>query len=254
MALHFPQKPEIRLKSPPLSEVICQVRFPTILKILKDPPIEFQELVRARFPVLEVEQPLEFRMPSPLSSEQPQATSRPKIYRFKSTDTGTAISLAVDFFAVATKQYRHWEEFAENIELASEAARQAYEPSHATRIGLRYTNRFTQANTGLKDFDQVIDLLHPDLTAMLRSRAWSDPVEMANLLVLRDETAKLSLRTGCKTERGEPFFLLDLDYFEEGQLDLNTLPARVDRYHTVIYDAFRWSLKDEALDLFEPVD
>lgn len=55
MAINFPHKDEIPLSSPPLIEVVCQVRFPPILQIAKEVPSEFQEGVRHRFPQLELE-------------------------------------------------------------------------------------------------------------------------------------------------------------------------------------------------------
>jgi hypothetical protein len=38
MAFRFSQKPEIRLSNPPLNEVVCQVKFPPVLRIGKESP------------------------------------------------------------------------------------------------------------------------------------------------------------------------------------------------------------------------
>ncbi|MGC9359728.1 MAG: TIGR04255 family protein, partial [Anaerolineae bacterium] len=61
MSFGFPDVPEskeIRLVRSPLKEVVCQVRFPTILSIKHEDPTGLQERLRSRFPAFEVEQPI----------------------------------------------------------------------------------------------------------------------------------------------------------------------------------------------------
>jgi uncharacterized protein (TIGR04255 family) len=253
MPLKFPHQPDIRLEHAPLNEVVCQVRFPPILRIVKEDPSEFQEVIRQHFPLLNIEQGFSLRIPKPGSQAEAGAEALAKTYRFQTPDERTTISLAVDFFALSTQQYTHWSDFIKHLKLALKATRQVYKPAYASRIGLRYMNRFTLENTGLERFDQVLDIFQPDLVTLLRGSAWNDPVELLNQLVLTDNDAKLSIRTGFGTEKDEHFFLLDLDYFEEGKLTIEDLEKRVQRYHSVIYDAFRWCVKEESLSIFNPI-
>jgi uncharacterized protein (TIGR04255 family) len=44
--LYFPEVDDIRLQRVPLTEVIGQVRFPPILRIANENPVEFQEKIR----------------------------------------------------------------------------------------------------------------------------------------------------------------------------------------------------------------
>jgi len=78
-------------------------------------------------------------------------------------------------------------------------------------------------------------------------------LEMLSQTVLGDGKAKLATRTGFGKEKNEPYFVLDFDYYEEGQLPLKNLKRRIDRYHSKIYQAFRWCLLDESLTRFEPL-
>ena len=59
---------------------------------------------------------------------------------------------------------------------------------------------------------------------------------------------------GFGNEKKTPFFVLDFDYFEEGQLRIEKLTTIVEKYHARIYDAFRWCLKNESLKKFEPIE
>jgi uncharacterized protein (TIGR04255 family) len=254
MPLNFPHKPDVALENSPLIEVICQVKFPLILRIGKEDPSEFQDRVRGRFPELEVEHGFLMRIPGPASVGTPSAELQPKIFRFRTPDRQTAISLAVDFYALSTNRYSHWKDFAADLGLAQAAIQQVYQPAYATRLGLRFVNRFTQANTGYATMSQVLNLLRPELTAQLSSEAWSEPVSLLSQLVLSDGEAKLTLRTGYGEEQGEAFFLLDLDYYEEGRLTLDSLIERCTHYHEVIYDAFRWCLREESLAIFRPLN
>ena len=45
----FPEVERVIYERNPLDEVICQLRFPAILKI-DEPPIAFQEQIRTRYP------------------------------------------------------------------------------------------------------------------------------------------------------------------------------------------------------------
>jgi hypothetical protein len=42
----FPESERIIYAKNPLESVICQLRFPAILKISSEPPVEFQETLR----------------------------------------------------------------------------------------------------------------------------------------------------------------------------------------------------------------
>ena len=250
MALQFPRQPEVRLRDSPLTEVICQVRFPTILRIGEMQPTELQEMVRQVFPHLTVEQGMLIGVPRPGSKAAPSAESAPTTYRFLTSDRSTILSLAEDFYALSSTRYQHWDGFAELLELAHDAVIGVYQPAHATRIGLRYVNRFTTQNTATGSVDEMLSRFQPDLTALLRADGWTDPREMRNRLSLRNEEEQLTIQTGFGQEGDEQFFILDFDYFEDGELPLADLVLRCRRYHEVVYDAFRWCVPDETLRVF----
>jgi len=253
MSLNFPKKSEIRLGKAPLDEVVCQVKFSPILRISKEAPIDFQESIRTRFPGLELGQGVLVQFPPIGATDKPIVEASPKLYRFPASDGNTGVTLATDFFALSTKKYSRWRDFIRDLDLVASSVINTYRPAFATRIGLRFINRFTRKNTGCKTVPQILDLFRDEITCLLRADAWTEPHEMLAQIVLLDNKAKLALRIGFAREQGEPFFLLDFDYYEEGQMGLGDLANRVKRYHTRIYDAFRWCLLDESLPRFEPL-
>lgn len=250
MSLHFPEKPEIPLANPPLTEVVCQVRYPAILRIAKEHPVEFQERIRQRFPEYDIEQPFKLSIPGVGAVGEPSAELPPRLFRFTSVDGHTIATLAVDFFALSTTRYQHWSNFVDDLLVVSEAVQATYRPAYASRIGLRYVNRLSQTTTGLDNMQDILELIRPELTAVLRSDGWGNPEEWISQMVLPDRNGKLALRFVFNIKEAEPYFQLDFDYFEQGKIELSELSECVDRYHQIIYRAFRWCLFDESLAVF----
>lgn len=250
--LRFPQREDVRLQRAPLAEVICQVRFPSILRIASEQPVAFQERVRERFPQLAVEQGVVVHM-EPLGTMPPSAKPEPRIFRFKSADGNTVVSLALNFYALSTISYTHWRDFLELLRLVNQAACEVYDIPYAVRVGLRYINHLTLENTGANNVAELWEILRPELTVLLRGGCWDEPLEMLNNLVLAGEDSeRLTLRSGFRS-REAPIFLLDFDYFAEGNIPLEDLLTLCQRYHDVIYNAFRWCIPDEKLVVFDPI-
>ena len=117
-AAPFPETARVVYQRNPLAEVICQVRFPPVLRIEAELPAAFQERIRQRFPVYrgsesagmlggiavpdEIMQMVRDSFPGVLQ-KQPQA--------FASADEKWTVTLAKDFLALATTDYSRWENF-----------------------------------------------------------------------------------------------------------------------------------------------
>lgn len=253
MGITFPQQPEVRLKKSPLREVLCQVRFPPILRIGKEAPVDFQEAIRNRYPGLEVEQGVLLQFGINPVVEKPTMETSPKIYRFKSLDSKSSVALATDFFALSTTAYTHWHDFVNDFASVENAVQEEFTLPITSRIGLRFINQFTRKNTGCSSYQELLGLFRDDLTCFIRSEAWSEPAETISQFVIPDGKAKLTIRFGYGKEQKEQFFILDFDYFEEGQIEFKNLSKRLSRYHNQIYQAFRWCIKENSLERFDPI-
>jgi uncharacterized protein (TIGR04255 family) len=255
MPLNFPMVEDIHLANAPLREVICQVRFPCILRIAHEEPAEFQERIRARFPVLEVERGVVIEMEG--IERGGRAGFSPPVYRFQNADESRTVSLAPDFYALSTTEYGHWADFADDLTYVAEAAQDVYAIPYATRIGLRYINVLDTTFTDSGEFDDVLDLLREELTVMIRTEVILSP-ELAlqqTQVTTNGDRFKFRyglIREGTPPEPKEPKFLLDFDHYAEGNLKLDDLLDRCDHYHKAIYDAFRWCIAEDKLSVFQP--
>lgn len=250
MPIDFPAAVEIPLSSPPLDEVVCQVRYPPILRISQEEPAHFQELIRKRFPEFDKQQPLQIKLAPPGNSSESSVELRPIIYQFTNAANKSQAVLSSTFYAVSTTKYNSWRSFLEDLKTVHEAVINTYQPAYATRVGLRYINRLTAENTGTTTREELLSMVRSELTAVLHGRVWDDVSEMIGVVSFNDSPAQLNVRFGYEVKEKAPTFLVDFDYFEEGQIDLNEVLTRCDRYHEAIYQAFRWMVKDESLERF----
>lgn len=251
MSLNFPTVDDIHLKNAPLREVICQVRFPTILSIARKEPVEFQERIRDRFPTLEIERAVIIEAEG--EGERGRVVVRPA-YRFYDQNRTYMATLNVDSYALSTKDYTHWPSFSETLAQVAEGFQAVYKVPHATRIGLRYINMLDIASTGLENFDDVLDLLRGELTVMLRTDAILSPELVMQQIRATTDGDQLTFRYGLIHEGSpaQPRFVLDFDHYVEGEIDLDDLFPCCDRYHRLIYNAFRWCIADDKLHIFQP--
>ena len=115
----FSDRPRAHYRNAPVHEVICQLRFPTILTINTAAPADLQEAVREEFP------------------------------RYLSEDGAWKLSLTQDFIALSTLRYDGWESFAQRLDKPLASFIRLYRPAFFQRVGLRYINLISRERLGL---------------------------------------------------------------------------------------------------------
>ncbi|MEQ1936132.1 MAG: TIGR04255 family protein, partial [Fimbriimonadaceae bacterium] len=147
----FPQTDRVIYSKAPLVQVTCGLRFPTILRI-KNNPADFQERIRAKFPLLEAHAALPPDMPQmpPEVLKALAAQVGTDGYVFLTEDRSANIVLTPGSLIVTTEAYTRWENFRAIIDMAAKALIEIYKPSFYSRAGLRYMNAIDRAQLGLK--------------------------------------------------------------------------------------------------------
>ena len=101
----------------PLVEVICQLRFPTILSIGAKEPAEFQEAIRKDFPQYAARQE---QLPPKVVKKGNATALEPQKpitnYNFISEDGRWKLNLTQGFIALSTLSYTRWEDFATRLD------------------------------------------------------------------------------------------------------------------------------------------
>lgn len=251
MTFRFPEVDDIRLEKPPLNKVICQVKFPTILKIVEKTPSDFQEIVRNKFPKFESQVGVSIKISAEgFETQAPQPSE--KSYRFLSKDGNEQVTLRSDFYALTDENYTSWKSFYDNLELVHKAVIESYQIPFATRIGLRFINEFSYKNTDLETVESLVGIFNPELISLMKTECWDNPEELITNITIRDNDDSMKLRIGFKTEP-EPSMLLDIDVYTNEELEEFDILGRLMLYHDYIYRAFRWSIKQEGLKNFQPL-
>jgi uncharacterized protein (TIGR04255 family) len=149
--MNLPEFERVIYKRNPLVEVVCQLRFPPILKISHQEPVEFQDEIRFKYPhfetakaqfpseILQIVQQLGLPLQSDIA------------YSFKSEDQRWNLSITKDFIALTTSSYERYEQFKQRLEEALEIFEHIYKPSFYTRIGLRYQDLVIRSKLGIED-------------------------------------------------------------------------------------------------------
>jgi uncharacterized protein (TIGR04255 family) len=243
----------------PLFEVICQARFPAILKIGQGQPVDFQEKIRRDYPIFSITEP---QMPEELKSTLkisgigiPLNVSS---YEFKSEDENWKISLTREFVALTTTSYKRFEDFKSRFELIINIFSEIYEPSFFSRIGLRYQDLIVRSSIGLIDAEWS-ELMSKNIAFELHDPVIKQGINyyMKHFSFVVGEQEFLSLRHGIVEAKigaeKEDSYLIDSDFFSTNKIIstdelFNTLSA-LNRKSGKL---FRWSITDKLHSAMEP--
>lgn len=156
MALTLPEARDVVFDKSPIRQVICQVRFPPILRIESEKPAELQDKLRGKYPHLRQEQGLQVDLGAPEGDEGEsprRATVTPPLWAFSSSDEEWTVSLTREFVALSTgENYQTFDELRDRLAEVFQGFRSVYDPAHATRVGLRYINQLVEPAGAPSDY------------------------------------------------------------------------------------------------------
>lgn len=256
----FPDSARVIYKRNPLSEVICQVRFPPILRIEAEPPAAFQERVRNGYPMFRELQPdlpatgVPAEIAGIVRSMLP-SRARATAYEFASEDGAWCITLSRDALALKTTTYERWEGFREHLEGPLASLNELYRPAFFSRVGLRYVDVIQRSKLGLKDHPWS-ELLKPHIAGEFAAPELAGHIEHAarELRVRLTADGSVMIRHGIAVEAstGEQCFLIDCDFFAERRLEPQDVPRILNDFNRASGRLFRWCITDALHRAMEP--
>ena len=241
--------------------VVCQLRFPTILAISARQPDAFQDAVRQEFPRYQLKK----EQPAPKLVNQNGVVTAEKQeqvlnHTFLSVSGDWVINLTNSFIALSSPRYTDWETFAGKLDRVVAAFAQVYKPAYFERVGLRYINGFSREQLGLAGM-RWNELLQPAFVGLMDE----DDVREGDFLRCTQD-AEFKARGGCRVKlhagpglvkRGgvqekTPRFILDLDVFMLGQIQLAHLTGALQTVHMNADNVFRSAITETLHDAMEP--
>ena len=246
----FPESPRVIYRDNPLEEVVCQVRFPAILKITET-PIDFQERIRDRFPLLEQRPAIDLPPDIPSEMAKIMASRIGNVAHFLSRDKVWDAALYRDFLALSCKTYVKWEEFREWFQVPFHALCDIYSPAFYTRIGLRYRNVIHKTKLSLGDAAWS-DLLDPHVCGELASPDIAGAVEYASreLLIKLSDKQKVRLMHGTSEDRDS--YGIDADFFNDSETEVANVEPELNAFNRESGRLFRWAISQKLHDAMGP--
>lgn len=236
--------------------MLGQVQFPPILRLQTgvEAVAEFQDAIRDIFPGFGVEQQISITV-SP-AGEAEATTNRAAAYRFTNeAETWSTLlaPTAVTLEAAAGGRYSSYSEFAELFRTVWAAVVKHLRPGKVSQQGLRYVDHIE----GDHSASEWADWINPELLGAMAGDVLGTGLEQAvcELLYPREDGRVVFrhgiARAGPQNAKG---YLLDFDSIHLGPVeadDVDTLIARFDESHEVLYRFFRWCVTDRAVEEFK---
>lgn len=250
----FSTEPRCIYQKNQLAQVICQLRFPQILTIGANEPVEFQEAIRGTFPQYFVRQEPAAKVPG--ASGGPQTTPN---YNFVSADGVWRVNLTSKFISLATSRYTCWEEFAGKLDQPLAAFISVYQPAYFERVGLRYINFISRRDLGLEG--PFRELIENKYLGILSDEQISEKTAGRSFV-----EAEFAIRGGCRVKLhagpgmvkqngqsdGEVKFVFDQDLFMPGQVAVNLSAGALQTLHSQAFAIFRDAISDTLHEAMEP--
>ncbi len=260
----FSDHPRGHYPKAPVHEVICQLRFPTILTINNVDPADFQEAIRAEFPQYARRQDVTAPKVSGLGGPNPKVEQQPPVtnYHFLSADGVWKLNLTENFIALSTLRYPGWETFARMLDKPLASFIRIYKPAYFQRVGLRYVNLISRAKLGLEDASWA-ELMAPAYTGPLQE---PDAAEDSFLNCACDFQVKLDSSCLAKIHAGpgrvknnapgaqqdpEVKFIFDMDLSMTGNTPCTLAAAALETLHGHSTRLFEGAVTDRLRDAME---
>jgi len=249
----FPNSERVIYDRNPLAQVICQLRFPSILRIDAEVPAGFQERIRQQFPLCQGSEDMELlqvdfpdQIKKVLGTELPFRSAK-SIHKFTSEDGDWQVSLTRDWLALTAFNYKRWEAFWEKLEIPFAALNEIYSPRFLTRVGLRYQDVIRRSDLDLENVDWS-DLLQPHIAGELDSPLESavEHVHRQIRICLEDEAGHVQIKHGFarQGESAEVCYLIDSDFYTEQRTEVNNAQAILNEFNRYAGRLFRWCITD----------
>ncbi len=255
----FPELHRVLYERNPLEEVICQLRFPAILRITAEPPARFQDAIRHQFPVFKERRDTPFTgLPEELRAALPAEMLglMPDVaFDFESEDGGLTVSLTKDFLALTARHYGRWEEFREILLGVWDACRNNYQPAYITRVGLRYRNILRRSKLGLGN-TAWSHLLKPHILGVLQEGSVAEKVvsSIQDVRLSDGEEKQVRIRHGLSKAKDadEVCYLIDSDFFAERKVPCDRAQDTLDGFHVDANRLFQWCIERGLHDALGP--
>ncbi|MDP1948467.1 MAG: TIGR04255 family protein [Nitrospirota bacterium] len=259
--MRFPDSDRVIYAKNPLETVICQLRFPPILRIDAESPFQFQEQLRATYPLFKERQfdaalSLPPEIKKVFGDDIPWAVKSGRLaYDFYSEDETWTVTLSNEFIALTSKRYSQWSDFKDRLLHAVDSLERTYQPAHFTRIGLRYRDVINRSKLNLKGVEWSA-LLAPHISGELGSVIGKNVQNVRKELLVELDNGMGNVRIvhglTQRPDTDEPCYMIDSDFFVSEKMEVNSAGERLNYFNREAGRLFKWCVTPQLHNAMEP--
>jgi uncharacterized protein (TIGR04255 family) len=257
----FPKVEHVIYERNTLQQVICQLRFPSILLIDSQLPAQFQERIRGDYPLFQehvesITNQIPERLMSLLPTQMKETlVSNKKTYEFISSDKTWVITLARDAISLTSNHYNRWFDFKKHFNSALHNLIEIYSPAFFSRIGLRYQNVIQRSKLGIDNLPWSM-LLQPYIAGPLSDES------VSKLIISSFQTFEIELQDQgiARIQHGlvevddkEECYLIDSDLFTGERTEVDHAIEVLDGFNRNGTRLFQWCITPRLHTAMEPL-
>jgi len=251
--MEFPEQERVVYDTNPLVEVVCQLRYHQVFAIDETVPAGFQRDLGSYYPKASTRVSNTFQIGA--GSPDARSSAQRTLYDFVTEQDDIRVTLASDFLAISSPDYRQWESFKGHIQAAMNALQRNYPIGGYTRVGLRYVNLIDRERLDLDvKWDQLIRSSALGLLAD-EDVPIGDLTEHSNTSIFQLPNGKLALRQGLRLKDGQPdgSYVIDSDIFtDEGMVANDDVTDLLRQFNATARNAFRWLISERLHERLGP--
>jgi uncharacterized protein (TIGR04255 family) len=242
-----------RLENPPLTVVICQMRFPRQIGIDERELRPVQKTLAADYPNTKIARTAELALtPTGISAmgEPDQA------FQFASDDGAWTVTVGPDAMSLETTAYLDVLDFLKRWHRIATAVVDALDIERQTRIGLRYVNEMSLQSSSPLTADDLRAWVRPVLFGVVGAHARTGRlVSSSNELRFAQDPGVCTLRHGLvQRDDATAAYVLDMDFYDDvpAPVDLDAQARVLADFAHGAYEIFEWALDPAYLEKLGP--
>jgi uncharacterized protein (TIGR04255 family) len=218
-----------------LKQVVCELRFPTLLELGDPkPPAQLINALRKEYPHLEAANEVTLGFAGSKNGSN-------YVHTMRSSKLTWAVSIKQSSLTIETTAYTDYAEMKKRILRIIEVAQKVIDTDFFTRVGLRYINVIDVK------VDPSDGWVNPILVEPIRTQAFVNIHEFAGKLSLTAMDGGCLLqhgvrvKTGSESEKAMPEYFIDIDTYRN-DVPLDKIGDALHVMHEQAFDIFDWTL------------
>ncbi len=252
----LPEVKDVHLSKSPVSEVICQLRFPPIVKLGISIDPDFQDEIRTDYPYYD--RLINDIVVNDQLVKKLQFPSDQLNHAFNNLNRTKKINITQNFIALSTTTYDTWNTFIPEISSVFEIFKKYYRPAAFTRTGLRYINFLTSDILPEMKDHSLSEFIKKDFLGPAANKTINNPnlLGFSSSLQIKDsQNITIQYGIGLSPEEQNPditkqnrFFYIDTDVYQSENMELLDMDNILDEAHKLAYKALRWVVTDGTIE------